>query len=184
MRTELQRDELLMVISKKHWFYVGIPLLMFVVFLILCFYAYTTPQLKSLKGILWILPIGSFLLFVYRYFDRKYNIWVVTNYRVIDEWGIIAHNAKETPIDRIQNISYMQNILGRIFGFGDVRIQTAANQGAVVYFLVEKPELLKESIIQAQSEYKKMQVKEQAAEMAKEMALSIQRSNTKTSGSS
>jgi uncharacterized membrane protein YdbT with pleckstrin-like domain len=180
MRTKLTEGELLLLKAKKHWFYVGIPILVFVIFLILYIYVCSVSQSQKLAGILWVLPVGSFLLFVYRYLDRKYNIWVVTNHRVIDEWGIIAHNAKETPLDRIQNSSYMQSILGRIFGFGDVRIQTAASQGAVVYSLVERPKLLSESIIQAQAEYRKIQVKEQAQEMAREMTLSAPNIHTET----
>jgi len=173
MRTELVGNELLVRVSRKHWLYVGIPLLFFVVFLVFYIYACSVSQLKQLAGVLWVFPVGALLLFVYRYFDRKYNIWVVTDRRVVDEWGIIAHNAKETPIDRIQNITYMQSVLGRILGFGDVRIQTAATSGAVVYSFVEKPKLLKDSVVECQNIFKDEQIKKQAAKMAAAVANAV-----------
>jgi len=159
MRTELVGNELLVRVSRKHWLYVGIPLLFFVVFLVFYIYACSVSQLKQLAGVLWVFPVGALLLFVYRYFDRKYNIWVVT--------------AKETPIDRIQNITYMQSVLGRILGFGDVRIQTAATSGAVVYSFVEKPKLLKDSVVECQNIFKDEQIKKQAAKMAAAVANAV-----------
>ncbi len=172
MRTKLAEGESVVRISRKHWLYTGIPLLFFVVFLVFYIYACSAPQLKQLTGVLWVFPVGALLLFVYRYFDRKYNIWIVTDRRVIDEWGIIAHNAKETPIDRIQNITYMQSVLGRIFGFGDVRIQTAAISGVTIYSFVEKPKLLVDSIVECQNAFKVKQVEEQVTKMAAAIAKS------------
>jgi uncharacterized membrane protein YdbT with pleckstrin-like domain len=182
MRTELVGGESLVILSRKHFLYVYIPLLLFVFFIILYVYACSTLQLKSLAGILWVFPAGSLLLFAYRYFDRKYNIWVVTNHRVIDEWGIITHNAKETPLDRIQNITYMQSVLGRIFGFGDIRIQTAATSGAVVYTFVENPKLLKDSVIECQNILKESSVKKQAVEMAAAMTKAMSGSSREKLG--
>jgi len=36
-----------------------------------------------------------------RYYSWKVNIWVVTNFRVIDESGLMNHFAKESPLDKI-----------------------------------------------------------------------------------
>lgn len=81
--------------------------------------------------------------------DRKHNIWVITNHRVVDEWGVLTHNAKESPLDRIHNVSYSQTIMGRIFDYGTVEMQTAAEVGITTYKYVSKPKLLKELIMRA-----------------------------------
>jgi hypothetical protein len=61
----------------------------------------------------------------------------------------------ECPLDKINNVSYSQNIWGRIFGFDTVIIQTAAHHGATIYSNVHNPQLLKETITTMQEEYKK-----------------------------
>ena len=99
--------------------------------------------------------------------ERTNNIWAVTNWRVIDEYGFFAHNSKESPLDKINNVTYHQSVWGRIFGFGDVQIQTASEQGSTVYHMVENPRRLKDTITHMQEEYKNSQILNQARELAR-----------------
>ena len=82
------------------------------------------------------------------------NIWGVTNLRVIDENGVFTITAKESPLDKINNVSYQQSVMGRIFNYGDVQIQTAAELGETIYPLVHQPRKLKDAITTAQEDYK------------------------------
>ena len=85
-------------------------------------------------------------LFLYRYLDRRVNIWAVTNERLIDEWGILTHKSKENPLDKINDIVVEQTILGRLFGYGGISVQTAAKAGETIIEFVERPEELKQTI--------------------------------------
>ncbi|MEI8006475.1 MAG: PH domain-containing protein [Bacteroidota bacterium] len=106
------------------------------------------------------------LFFLYKMAERQNNLWAVTNFRVIDEYGLLTRNSKECPIDKINNITYTQSVWGRIFGFGDVQVQTAAEMGATTYRSVEKPKLLKETITVMQEDFRNYQMSRQAAEFA------------------
>ncbi len=108
----------------------------------------------------------AILFFLYKIAERKNNLWAVTNFRVIDEFGLFTRNSKECPIDKINNITYTQSIWGRMFGFGDVQIQTAAEMGSTTYRTVEQPKLLKDTITMMQEEYRNYQMSRQAAEYA------------------
>src|SRR5260221_478718 len=88
------------------------------------------------------------------------------NFRVIDEVGLLSHFAKESPLDKINNVSYKQSVMGRIFSYGDVVIQTAAQVGATTYINVNHPKRLQETIVIAQSEYKNWEYGNQAQQMA------------------
>jgi uncharacterized membrane protein YdbT with pleckstrin-like domain len=94
------------------------------------------------------------------------NIWVVTNFRVIDEAGLLSHFAKESPLDKINNVSYDQTMGGRLFNFGHVKIQTAAQIGATDYYNVNHPKRLKDTITAAQADLQNWQYGNQAAQMA------------------
>jgi uncharacterized membrane protein YdbT with pleckstrin-like domain len=104
--------------------------------------------------------------FIYKIIQRNNNIWVVTDSRVIDEYGVFSNNSKESPLDKINNVSYGQTFWGKIFGYGNVQIQTAAEIGSTTYFAVEKPKKLKDTITLMQEEYKGNQIKKQATELA------------------
>ncbi|MCX6243030.1 MAG: PH domain-containing protein [Bacteroidetes bacterium] len=111
-------------------------------------------------------PVIAVLYFLYRMAERKNNLWAVTNFRVIDEDGVFSRNSKESPIDKINNVSYTQSLWGRMLGFGDVQIQTAAEMGSTTYYTVESPKLLKDTITLMQEEFRNYQMTRQAAENA------------------
>jgi uncharacterized membrane protein YdbT with pleckstrin-like domain len=117
----------------------------------------------------WLVSVAGVVYWLLRYSVWRVNIWVVTNFRVIDEAGLLTHYAKESPLDKINNVSYDQTIAGRLFNFGHVEIQTAAEAGATDYFNVNHPKRLKDTITAAQSEYKNWQFSHQAAQMAAAM---------------
>lgn len=113
-----------------------------------------------------VIALIGILIFLYKYFRWKVDIWVVTNYRVIDEGGLISHFAKESPLEKINNVSYDQSLWGRVFNYGHVEIQTAAQIGATDYYNVFHPKRLKDTITLAQSDYKNQQFANQARQMA------------------
>jgi transcription initiation factor IIF auxiliary subunit len=63
-------------------------------------------------------------------------------------------------------VEYDQSIWGRIFGYGNVDIQTAAELGETTYEMIHHPKLLKDTITHAQEEYKKTQINKQATQLA------------------
>jgi uncharacterized membrane protein YdbT with pleckstrin-like domain len=116
-----------------------------------------------------LVSVAGVVYWLLRYSGWKVNIWVVTNFRVVDEAGFLNHFAKESPLDKINNVSYDQTVWGRLFNFGHVEIQTAAEAGATDYYNVNHPKRLKDTITAAQAEYKNFQFGNQAQQMAAAM---------------
>lgn len=169
MKTKLLRDEKIIIETKPHWLTLVGPFLLMII--------------GSIIGIV----IGNYGLlivlifvghFIYKIFQRNNNLWAVTNLRVIDEYGVFSNNTKENPLDKINNVSYLQSFWGKIFGYGNVQIQTAAEIGSTTYFAVENPKELKDTITHMQEEYKKDQIKKQANELAN--AIVVGQQNNKT----
>jgi len=159
MRTPLQKGESVLLVTYSSWTTLIGPVLIALTGLVASYFI----------GFLtwgWIAALVGALYFLIKYFSWKVNIWVVTNYRVIDEAGLLSHYAKESPLDKINNVSYDQTLLGRLFNYGHVEIQTAAEVGATDYFNVNHPKRLKDTITAAQSEFKNWQFANQARQMA------------------
>ncbi len=85
---------------------------------------------------------------------------------MISEYGILSSNAKESPIDKVNNVSFQQSLTGRIFHYGTVEIQTAAEMGSSTYKFVTDPKLLKDTVTKCQDEYRHAQITEQAEKLA------------------
>ena len=165
MRTNLKKDEKLLLITRQHWIKLALPvcawLLLVILLLILKWFIFST-------GFLIVLIAAIYP--AYEYINWKYNLWAVTNIRVVDESGFFSRHSKESPLDKINNVEYAQSIWGRMLGYGDVDIQTAAEMGETTYNLIHAPKLLKDTITHAQEEYKKMQIGNQASQLAEAIA--------------
>ncbi len=164
MRTPLRKDEQILFETHKHWYVLIIPFLFSLIIISLSFYFYT--KLNPLHWWYFAFPFIAVIYFVFKYYSWKFDLWVVTNYRVIDEFGVFSINSKESPIDKINNVSYQQSLLGRIMGFGDVQIQTAAEMGETSYANISRPQQLKEALSNAQELYKEYQMNKQAFKLA------------------
>jgi uncharacterized membrane protein YdbT with pleckstrin-like domain len=93
-----------------------------------------------------IIALTGALYPAYIYIEWKNNLWAVTNMRVIDEAGFFSRYSKESPLDKINNVEYDQSVWGRMLGFGDVEIQTAAEMGDSTNRMIHEPKLLKDTI--------------------------------------
>ncbi|MEW6196571.1 MAG: PH domain-containing protein [Bacteroidota bacterium] len=164
MRTELRKDEKILFETRKHWLALVVPVLITLALIVLSIYSY----LKFTDPGWWylLIPIIALFYFLFRFYTWKFDLWAVTNYRVIDESGVFSVNSKESPIDKINNVSYYQSIFGRIFGYGDVQIQTAAELGETSYTSISNPKKLKEALSIAQEMYKEAQLNKQAYKLA------------------
>lgn len=164
MRTSLRKDEQLLFETRKHWFFLIIPTLITLALIFLPIYLYT--RLEESQQWYLIVPVLGVLYFLFRYYSWKNDLWAVTNNRVIDESGVFTINSKESPIDKINNVSYRQSVIGRILGYGDVQIQTAAEMGETSYTSISHPKKLKEALSNAQEIYKESQLNKQAFKLA------------------
>ena len=167
MRTKLKNNEKVIFKTQHHWVVLVNPFLISLLIFGLFVLLYAVKE----NGGIWILIIVflSFGYFGYKYFERRFDIWVVTNLRIIDEQGVFSISAKESPLEKINNVTYHQSLTGRILGFGDIEIQTAAEMGATTYHKIAKPNELKDSITTAQEEYKQNNIFAQAQKLAESM---------------
>jgi uncharacterized membrane protein YdbT with pleckstrin-like domain len=163
MRTALKKDEKILVVIHQHWLKIATPIFAWILASVL---------------LIWFLPTGTALLIalvsalfpLYEYINWKHNLWAVTNLRVVDESGFFSRYSKESPLDKINNVEYDQSFIGRLLGYGNVDIQTAAEMGETTYQLIHHPKLLKDTITHAQEEYKKNAINNQAQLLAQAIA--------------
>ena len=162
MRTPLQKGEKILLVTYSSWTTLVMPVLLAV----LGIAAAILIVIKTSSPWGWLAAVLGIAYYAIKYFNWKVNIWVVTNFRVVDEAGLLSHFAKESPLDKINNVSYDQSVWGRLFNFGHVKIQTAAEVGATDYYNVQHPKRLKDTITAAQAEHTTWQFSNQAQQMA------------------
>jgi uncharacterized membrane protein YdbT with pleckstrin-like domain len=68
------------------------------------------------------------------------TLHVITNERLIFRAGFIAKRGTEIPLEVIQNVAFNQTIIERIFGTGDLMIESAGTHGQTRYRDIPNPE--------------------------------------------
>ncbi|MEO8745674.1 MAG: PH domain-containing protein [Candidatus Dormiibacterota bacterium] len=65
--------------------------------------------------------------------------YTLTDQRIKIETGVFGRSEKVIPIDRVQDCTTKQSVLGRILGYGRVEIDAAGAQGAEILDHLPKP---------------------------------------------
>jgi len=162
MRTSLKKEENILLITRQHWIKLVLPFFVWLLIASLSIWLLETTGL--------IVTLIAAIYPMLEWLSWKNNLWCVTNLRVVDESGFFSRYSKESPLDKINNVEYDQSIWGRLFDYGNVDIQTAAEMGETTYELIRHPKLLKDTITHAQEEYKKAAIKNQATQLAQAIA--------------
>jgi uncharacterized membrane protein YdbT with pleckstrin-like domain len=146
----LENEEKIIFKVHPHWLYVAVPEIVLIIlgFIILKL-TYTLPY--------WLLALFivafAFAMFVV-FFDWLCVNYYLTNLRLIEERGIIGKRIIFIPLDMVQDVTCRFGILGRVFGFGDLEIESAGKYGKIVFSFISNPSERKEEISKAILEFK------------------------------
>ena len=66
-------------------------------------------------------------------------VYSLTDQRIMIQSGVFSRQEKIIPIDRVQDCTTRQTLIGRIFGYGRAEIDAAGAQGAEVLQYLPKP---------------------------------------------
>lgn len=75
--------------------------------------------------------------------------YIITDRRVIQVRGVFSKTVIDSSLDRIHNIAMSQSWLGRIFHYGTIDIETAADDDAGAMHQVSHPMEFKRAILEA-----------------------------------
>jgi uncharacterized membrane protein YdbT with pleckstrin-like domain len=72
--------------------------------------------------------------------------FVVTDRRVLRSVGLLSKEHEQAPIEKIQDITVTQGLIGRLLGYGDVSLETASERGTLVFPMIAEPEAFRTAI--------------------------------------
>ena len=100
------------------------------------------------------------LLFFYSFLDYYLDIWLVTNYRIIniEQNGLFNRVISEQKLDRIQDVtSEVKGLMPTFFDYGNVYVQTAAEQERFIFKQIANPAEVRKKILSLAEQYKHFQ---------------------------
>ncbi len=156
-----QENESVYLVVREHWVRLLLKFLIWAIFaaalaVILRFGPEAFPQLFEGSsgmavnllvslGYLFLL-LSGFIVWVMYYL----NIQVVTNLRIvdIDQVGLFHHTVAELHIENIEDVSSeVSGVLGTMFNYGDVKVQTAGATERFVFENVPNPASIEKMVL-------------------------------------
>ncbi len=155
----LGENEKILVSSRQHWFVVA-RAIAFESFAILVIFiamvvgaimvqSYAQGYLIAVIGVgllFTLVPVASMARDVMRWSHHQYFI---TNWRVIQVSGIFNKNVLDSSLDKINDVKLTQSFLGRTFGYGDIEILTASEEGDNLFRQIDEPVRFKTAMTNA-----------------------------------
>ena len=100
-----------------------------------------------------VLFLGGLAFLVWatlRYLNTEF---VLTNRRVLQVEGVMNKRATDSSLEKINDAVLTQSIFGRMFGFGDLDVLTAAEAGIERFRMIIDPIGFKRAMLDAKHEY-------------------------------
>ena len=89
---------------------------------------------------------------ILRFLNQEY---VLTNRRVLQVAGVLNKTSTDSSLEKINDARLSQSVFGRIFGFGDLDILTAAETGIERFHMIRNPVGFKKAMLDAKHEYER-----------------------------
>jgi hypothetical protein len=159
-----EKEEKVILLARQHlitnvrWIFVAVLMLFGPTFIFMVYPEFfSSLRYQSLITLIWYLLTFSF---VFQHFLRWFfNVNIITDERVvdIDFPSLLYRDISSTKIDMIQDISVkMGGFVRSLFNYGDVHIQTAAEQKEFIFEAIAQPErvieILNELIVEEEQE--------------------------------
>ena len=152
--------------EKQHWFVFvwGAKLAVTAIFLglVLLVLSQSLSSDQRASGLGTVLGIGVAALVIgglgvlawhfLRYINQEY---VLTNRRVIQVAGVLNKTSMDSSLEKINDARLSQSIFGRMFGFGDLDILTAAETGIERFRMIRNPVGFKKAMLDSKHEYER-----------------------------
>lgn len=99
--------------------------------------------------VLFVFGVISFLWSILRFMNEEY---LITNRRLVHAEGVINKKTTDSSLEKINDAVLTESVFGRIFGFGDLDVLTASEEGIERLRMLRDAKDFKKAMIEAKHE--------------------------------
>jgi uncharacterized membrane protein YdbT with pleckstrin-like domain len=153
LRKVLGHDEHVLMVVHQHWLTLFGRIFMALLFVAVvlavvtaaCLYMPAQPYI--IYG--YALALLAVPLVWWRIAVWRNHAYVLTNWRIIQMLGVFNKEVVDSLLEKVNDVKTDQSLLGRIFGYGDIEILTASEQGANRFRMIARPLEFKVAMLDA-----------------------------------
>jgi hypothetical protein len=156
--------ENVILVLHPHQFVLGLKLLshgiVFIITTSIAIYLSVYFAVSAITNVVWL---GYSIFLIYWWATMFYvitmyilDMWVVTDHRIIDskQHGFFSRTVSEASLARIEDVSVsIRGLIPTMLNYGDVMVQTAAEDNKFIFRQVPDPQGVKDTIMKLAGEY-------------------------------
>jgi membrane protein YdbS with pleckstrin-like domain len=158
--TLLASGERILRRERQHWFILlgnarwGIlALVVAIVLLLIRIMTGATGLLIDILGIVTlVLFVGGLVQIGWSWLRYQNEEYVITSRRLIHAHGVINKQATDSSLEKINDAVLYEGVFGRIFGFGDLDVLTASEEGDERLRMLREAKSFKKAMVEAKHE--------------------------------
>lgn len=149
---ELQSGEQVVLLVRRHWYFLALPLALTLLALLIPSVALLTVVSrtdgpKAVDTVISVLVLAYVVVLTIRayfvWYAWVHDVWVITNQRLVDgqkrHW--FSESVATADLAQVQDIALVRHgFLATTFRFGDLRVQTAAELSEFLLHGIPKPQ--------------------------------------------
>jgi len=158
VRQQLGDAERILYTERHHWVFFVAEMIKWILFavavlaLVLLLKVWWLPDAGWVWWLLLVFIVPAARI-VWGFFSWRMNVYVLTNRRVIESTGVLSKRVADSSLEKLTDIVLKQSVLGRMLGYGDIIVLTAA-AGAGINNLkqIRRPMEFKTQMLNAKEE--------------------------------
>jgi uncharacterized membrane protein YdbT with pleckstrin-like domain len=149
----LGHDEQVLMIVHQHWLTVVGRIFLSLLFAVAVVAVVTAAQLyvpaQPYVSLGYVLALLAVPFVWWRIVVWRNHAYVLTSWRIIQMSGVFNKEVVDSLLEKVNDVKTEQSFLGRVFGYGDIEILTASEQGANRFRTIARPLELKVAMLDA-----------------------------------
>jgi uncharacterized membrane protein YdbT with pleckstrin-like domain len=150
MSNDLLPGENLILKDHQHWIVIVKSLIAPIVLLIVAAVIDLTADhtgIPNFRTIVTLAALAIAILWLIVVWIRWQSVaYTLTDQRIKIESGVFGRQSKMIPIDRVQDCSTRQSLIGRMLGYGRVEVDAAGAQGAEILNHLPNPGVFRDQV--------------------------------------
>jgi uncharacterized membrane protein YdbT with pleckstrin-like domain len=107
--------------------------------------------LRNNRGIALIALLFPIVWFGWEFLQWWAEEYLITTSRVVQTEGLVNKHTKDSALEKINDITLNQSVLGRLLGYGDLAIITGSDMGTNMLKRLAKPVEFKKTLLEQKS---------------------------------
>lgn len=156
----MSKEERVEWFGRKHWYIFARSVAVVVVLWLAIMLVFALAELVASWHMFWVGLVATVVLLpwvVWTYIDWQNDWHVITDQRIahVEKVLLQFESRAEAPLDKVQNISTRQGLVGNALGFAHMSISTAgAHLGRVDFMWATQPELVSKVLVEQVRRFK------------------------------